>query len=117
MIVWGGFGPTQKGGQYCLSGQANLAPLAVADAFRTGAGKRLVVGANASVLLNDSDGNGDPLSARLISGPSHGGLQFNANGSFSYVPAPGYIGGDSFRYVANDDLLDSAPVTVKIKVR
>ncbi|WP_374568037.1 Ig-like domain-containing protein [Ideonella sp.] len=117
MIVWGGFGPTQKGGLYCLSGQSNLAPLAVADAFGTRAGKRLVVAADAGVLANDSDGNGDPLSARLVSGPAHGSLQLNANGSFSYQPASGYVGPDSFSYVANDDLLDSAAATVKIKVR
>ncbi len=117
MIVWGGFGPTQKGGMYCSSGQANLAPLAVADSFGTRAGKRLVVGSERSVLLNDSDGNGDPLSARLISGPSHGSLQFNPNGSFVYEAAAGYTGSDSFRYVARDDLLDSAPATVKIKVK
>ncbi|MGM9486883.1 Kelch repeat-containing protein [Ideonella sp. YS5] len=117
MIVWGGFGPTQKGGLYCLSGQANLAPLAVADAYGTRAGKRLTVGADSGVLSNDSDGNDDPLSARLVSSPAHGSLQFNPNGSFSYVPTPGYTGVDKFRYVANDDLLDSAAVTVKIKVR
>jgi hypothetical protein len=74
MIIWGGFGPTQKGGFYCLSGQANPAPVAVADAFSARAGRRLVVGTDASVLLNDSDGNGDPLSAHLVNGPSHGSL-------------------------------------------
>ena len=60
---------------------------------------------------------GAPLGARLISGPAHGSLQLHANGSFSYEPSPGSSGGDSFRYVANDDLLDSAPATVKIKVK
>jgi len=117
MIVWGGFGPTQKGGMYCQSGQGNLAPMAVADRFATGAGKRLVVGVDRSVLRNDSDGNSDPLGARLVSGPSHGSLQFNANGSFSYTPAAGFSGADSFRYLANDDLADSPPATVKIKVK
>lgn len=117
MIVWGGFGPTQKGGLYCLSGQGNQAPLALADAFGTRQGKRLVVGTDRSVLNNDIDGNGDPLSARLVSSPSHGSLVFNPNGTFSYQPAPGFAGADSFRYVARDDLLDSPSATVKIKVR
>jgi N-acetylneuraminic acid mutarotase len=117
MIVWGGFGPTQKGGLYCLSGQDNIAPTAVADAWSARAGKPLVVGAAGGVLSNDSDGNGDPLSARLVSGPAHGTLRFNANGSFGYRPAPGFIGSDGFSYVANDDLSDSAPAQVTIKVR
>lgn len=117
MIVWGGFGPTQKGGMYCLSGQPNLAPVATGEGFATKAGKRLVVGVDRGVLLNDVDGNGDPLSARLVGGPSNGSLQLNANGSFVYEPAPGFSGADSFRYVARDDLADSAPVTVKVKVK
>jgi hypothetical protein len=91
--------------------------MAVADRFATGAGKRLVVGVDRSVLRNDSDGNSDRLGARLVSGPSHGSLQFNANGSFSYTPAAGFSGADSFRYLANDDLADSPPATVKIKVK
>ena len=117
MIVWGGFGPTQKGGLYCLSGQGNIAPSAVADTWTAPAGKPLRVGSAGGVLRNDSDGNGDPLSARLISGPAHGTLRFNANGSFSYRPAPGFIGNDGFSYVANDDLLDSAHAQVTIKVK
>jgi N-acetylneuraminic acid mutarotase len=117
MIVWGGFGPTQKGGLYCLSGQADIAPTAVADAWGARAGKPLVVSSSGGVLRNDSDGNGDPLSARLLGGPAHGTLRFNANGSFSYRPAPGFIGDDGFSYVANDDLLDSAPAQVTIKVK
>jgi N-acetylneuraminic acid mutarotase len=117
MLVWGGFGPTQTGGMYCVSDQPNLAPVAAGDSVVARSGKPLVVSAAASVLKNDSDANGDPLSARLISGPANGSLQVNANGSFSYQSTPGFSGPDSFRYVANDDLLDSPSATVKIKVK
>lgn len=117
MIIWGGLGPTQKGGMYCASGLPNTAPVAVADQRRVRSGKTLVNSAANSVLKNDSDANGDALSARLLSGPAHGSLKFNANGSFRYTPAAGFTGSDSFRYVANDDLQDSAPVPVQIEVR
>lgn len=117
MIVWGGLGPTQKGGMYCVSDQPNAAPLAVADAHLARSGAPLVVGASAGLLRNDSDANGDPLSARLVGGPSHGTLQFFANGAFRYRSTPGYVGPDSFTYVVNDDLLDSAPAVVTIDVR
>lgn len=117
MIVWGGFGPTQKGGGYCLSGQANVAPVAQADSHGTRAGKRLVVGLAHGVLGNDGDANGDPLAARLHAGPAHGSLVLHANGAFSYQPAPGFTGSDSFRYVASDGLQDSAPATVRLKVK
>lgn len=117
MIIWGGLGPTQKGGMYCVSDQPNAAPLAVTDQRKARSGKTFVNTSAKSVLKNDSDANGDPLTARLISGPAHGTLQFNANGSFSYKSDAGYTGTDSFSYVANDDLLDSVPVAVQIDVR
>ncbi|MFA9566423.1 MAG: gamma-glutamyl-gamma-aminobutyrate hydrolase family protein, partial [Acidimicrobiales bacterium] len=37
------------------------------------------------VLANDSDLEGNPLTAVLVSGPSNGTLSLNADGSFSYA--------------------------------
>ena len=50
------------------------------------------------VLANDSDSDGRPLSAELVSGVSNGALTFNTNGAFSYTPATGFTGSDSFVY-------------------
>jgi hypothetical protein len=57
--------------------------------------------------------------AALLSGPSHGNVTLNADGSFDYVPFDGYLGGDSFRYVAYGDVNTSYtgcsdPATVTI---
>jgi len=68
------------------------------------------------VLANDSDPDGDTLTAVLISGVSHGTLALQANGSFIYTPTANYFGGDSFIYVANDGLTNSAPVVVSLTV-
>src|SRR5439155_1289259 len=68
------------------------------------------------VLANDGDVDGDPLTAILISGPAHGTLTLNSDGSFTYTPALNYNGPDSFTYKANDGQADSAPVTVSITV-
>src|SRR5206468_1815009 len=69
------------------------------------------------VLANDSDVEGDTLSAVLVSSPTHGTLTLNANGSFSYTPATNYNGSDSFTYKANDGQADSATnATVSITV-
>jgi hypothetical protein len=38
------------------------------------------------VLGNDSDADGDPITALLVSGPSNGTLSFGGNGGFVYVP-------------------------------
>jgi VCBS repeat-containing protein len=68
------------------------------------------------VLDNDSDPDGNPLTAVLVTGPSDGSLTLNANGSFSYTPAADFAGSDSFSYRASDGSLNSNPVTVTITV-
>ena len=64
------------------------------------------------VLNNDSDPDGDPLTAVLVLGVSHGIMVFNSNGSFNYNPDTDWVGVDSFTYVANDGLADSNVATV-----
>ena len=54
------------------------------------------------VLGNDSDVDGDPLTAVLVDSPSHGALTLAANGGFSYTPANGFTGADLFSYRASD---------------
>jgi VCBS repeat-containing protein len=54
---------------------------------------------------------------RPTTAPTHGALTLNADGSFTYLPAPNYNGPDSFTYRANDGALDSvAAATVSITV-
>lgn len=93
----------------------NYAPVAVADSYTTAEDTNLSVVAN-GVLTNDTDADADLLSARLVSGPSHGTLVFNPNGSFSYSPNANYNGPDSFTYRANDGTLDSGIATVNLSV-
>jgi hypothetical protein len=59
----------------------NDAPNAGADAYATNEDTALDVAAGPGVLGNDSDVDGDALSAVLVSGPAHGTLTPNANGS------------------------------------
>lgn len=68
------------------------------------------------VLANDSDLDGDTLSAVLVSGPANGALTLNADGSFSYTPTVGFNGDDGFTYQASDGISDSTPVSVTIHV-
>jgi hypothetical protein len=53
-------------------------------------------------LGNDKDSDDDQLSAVLGSGPSHGSIALNANGSFTYRPDDNLNGSDSFTYRASD---------------
>jgi hypothetical protein len=78
-------------------------------------GRTLTVGAS-GVLKNDTDADHDPLSASPLTGPSHGTLELNSNGSFTYTPEAGYRGTDSFTYLAEDGKSVSEPATVTITV-
>ena len=91
-------------------------PVATADAYETFRNTALTVPAP-GVLGNDSDLNGDPLTAVGIDGPGHGTLVLNDDGSFTYTPDAGYVGEDTFTYKANDGVYDCGPVTVTITVR
>lgn len=93
----------------------NDAPVAVTNSYSLNEDTTLNVAAP-GVLGNDSDVDGDSLSARIVANVAHGALTFNANGSFQYVPDANFFGADSFSYVANDGVADSAPVTVTLSV-
>ncbi len=68
------------------------------------------------VLANDTDMEGDPFTAIKVSDPSHGTLTLNTDGSFRYMPAGDYLGGDQFTYKANDGISDGNVATVSISV-
>ena len=81
--------------QFYLS---NAAPTAVDDVVVTP--EDTIVSGN--VLTNDSDSDGNPLSASLVTGPTYGSLSLAASGAFTYTPNPNYNGPDSFSYAASD---------------
>ena len=91
------------------------APVAATDAFGALKDRTLNIGAP-GVLANDSDPDGSPLNAILVSSPVHGALTLAANGSFSYTPAAGYVGPDAFSYRASDGGLSSAARIVTLTV-
>lgn len=95
---------------------ANDAPAAVADGpYAASEDTQLVVPA-AGVLANDSDQDGDGLTAVLATQANNGTVTLNSDGSFTYDPAPGFNGTDTFTYYANDGTADSNTVTVTIDV-
>jgi Big-like domain-containing protein/cadherin-like protein/dockerin type I repeat protein len=78
------------------------------------------------VLANDLGVNGRSMTASLEDGkgPQHGSVTVNGDGSFTYTPATGYIGDDSFVYRATDNSPAANPLpaafadaTVHLSVR
>jgi VCBS repeat-containing protein len=94
----------------------NDAPVANNDAYITSENTLLTVPAS-GILTNDTDVENDPLSASLVTTVSHGSLNLNANGSFTYTPSSNYFGSDSFTYRASDLSAMSAVATVSLTVR
>lgn len=74
---------TGEGGSYD-------APTAANDAYATDEDTPLNVAAP-GVLANDTDPEGSPLTAVLVSGPAHATLTLNADGSFTYTPIAGTL--------------------------
>ncbi|NLX96929.1 MAG: tandem-95 repeat protein, partial [Rhodopirellula sp.] len=93
----------------------NDAPVAADDAFSTEEDTLLVISVP-GLLGNDTDADGDPLTAALVTEPANGTLTLNSDGSFSYDPVLHFHGTDSFTYQANDTLADSNVATVTITV-
>ena len=94
----------------------NHAPAAGADSYATQIGVPLSINPAGGVLANDSDPDGDALTAVTPSTPPHGVLTLNQNGSFTYVPQAGFVGDDTFHYLAQDSLGASTQGDVTIHV-
>ncbi|HET8539922.1 MAG TPA: Ig-like domain-containing protein [Anaeromyxobacter sp.] len=94
---------------------ANRAPVAAADAYAVFAGQTLTVPAPLGVLANDSDPDGDPLTAAIASAPGSGALILAPDGSLAFT-AGAEAGTVQFTYVASDGDATSEPATVTIVV-
>ncbi|MHA2603277.1 MAG: cadherin-like domain-containing protein, partial [Candidatus Thorarchaeota archaeon SMTZ1-83] len=93
----------------------NDAPMADDDHYTTNEDTPLSVPAP-GVLNGDTDVENDPLATILETGPSHGALVLNSDGSFDFIPDPDFFGIDSFTYIARDGESGSNIATVTIDV-
>jgi hypothetical protein len=94
-------------------------PLVFAHSYTVLDNGTLGVPAN-GVLASDVSANGKALSAVLASGPAHGTVSLNTDGSFTYTPAANFVGSDSFMYQAKGSdgtLSTAAPVTILVTYR
>ena len=102
---------------------ANDAPTGVANSYTALEGAALTENAAAGVLANDSDIDTAHanLTAVLNTGPAHASsFTLNTDGSFTYTPTAGFLGGDTFTYHVADNgspNLSSASTTVTIDVQ
>jgi hypothetical protein len=96
----------------------NSTPIGIADTFEVEPENSLEVTWEEGVLANDLDIDNNRLSAMLSfgSGTSNGTLFLHPDGSFNYMPEPGFRGEDYFMYYIDDGYTYSALVPVVLKV-
>lgn len=92
--------------------RAGLAAVGVNDSLVTKHDRTATVAAP-GVLDNDINLLGG-TTAILVSGTTHGTVSLRSDGGYTYVPAGGYVGTDSFRYKPSGLLSTAATVTIRI---
>ncbi|MBL8788377.1 MAG: tandem-95 repeat protein, partial [Deltaproteobacteria bacterium] len=72
-----------------------------------------------TVLVNDTDEDGDPLEVSDVVQPEHGIVRISPNGELVYTPDPSYCGPDVFSYTMTDGRgeTDTALVVVRVDDR
>ena len=95
----------------------NDPPVGVDDAY-TGIdeGGAFARTALVGVLANDTDAEGNALTAALVSGPANGTVSLSGNGSFLYTHDGSETVTDSFTYTASDGADTSGVTTVTFSI-
>ena len=107
-----GNGGTNTGTVNVTVNPVNDAPVAVDDTAGTNEDNAVVV----SVLVNDSDVDGDTMTVVSTTGPSNGTVQINGGTTITYTPNQHYFGPDSFTYTIEDGNGGSDTATVNVTV-
>lgn len=81
----------------------NTAPVAVDDPVTVSENMPAI----GNVLTNDSDAEGNALTASLVTAPVNGTVVLNSDGSFTYTPNGNYNGLDSLEYQVCDNGIPS----------
>jgi hypothetical protein len=91
------------------AGECNSAPVASNDVYNGIAGTPI----SGNVMSNDSDPNGEAMTASVVTNSADGVVVMNANGSFTFTPNPGFAGSvATYTYQLTDN--GFAPVTSNI---
>ncbi len=93
----------------------NDIPLTVADSYAGGVDTTLNV-PPPGVLVNDTDVDGDTLTAVLDNATTNGTVTLWKGGAFRYIPNPGFAGADSFTYHSFDGTASGNSVQVTLTV-
>ena len=82
----------------------NQPPVANDDSYSMRPNTTLDVDAEAGLLVNDSDPDGDPIRAILIGNAQNGTLNVNTAGAITYTPEEDFVGVEQVQYTISDGL-------------
>jgi VCBS repeat-containing protein len=82
----------------------------------TSANQGFVALSDDTMLANDVDVDGDDLTIVDIGTPQFGSLIDNGDGTYVYIPPPGFVGGDFFSYTVEDSDGARSTATVYVNV-
>ena len=90
----------------------NQAPTATAGAYSTNMNQAI------SHTFSATDPNGDPITFSIVSAPAHGNVVVTnaSTGAFTYSPANGYVGADTFTFSATDSQGASATASISVNM-
>lgn len=90
---------------------ANLPPVAQDDSASVVQGSSVAI----NVIENDSDADGDDLTAAVLTDPAHGTAEADGD-LITYTPDADYVGADQFDYTINDGNggIDTATVFIDV---
>jgi VCBS repeat-containing protein len=107
-------------GPFNLGVKRNNPPIAVGDSATVAEGDTITVldSGAASVMANDSDPENGTLAVTTVpvSGPSHGVLTLNSDGTFSYTHDGSETVSDGFTYQVCDDGIPSMCATAAVRI-
>jgi YVTN family beta-propeller protein len=94
-------------------------PVANAETYAVANGSTLTVPAAGGLLANDTDADTPAywLQAAVVSGPTSGTLNLQADGAFTYTPRANFAGTDTFTYRVTDidgQISNTAPVSITV---
>jgi plastocyanin len=90
----------------------DTAPVANDDSAATTSGSATTI----EVLANDTDADGDAITASIVTSPAGGTAAVNPDGTITYSAASFFAGTDTFTYRVSDGSLSSEPATVTVAV-
>src|SRR5262249_2974863 len=97
-----------------LTRAPNTPPASTDDVYQLPLTGPITGPAATGVLNNDTDIDGQPITAVLVSPPAVGNVTLNSDGSFSYTFPADLVGPVTFKYKATDNTDDGNTATVTL---